>query len=331
MIRASGKWGAAVLLATLSACASGERRANPQFSSMSEPLEFSADRSGQVDLVGLMDPEGRAPRLGGRCAAPAPGRGGGGRSDEARRAEAVRAFECAASAFKTYHLGADQFAAALRADPEGVTRGAAGSLRLAVRRNDIQDRIVLRSNILCEDFKRRLNVGLRIENETGFGNWVRNSQTRLVGGVGALLLNSDAVWALTNATRISGLPTYVEDTGKIEKATLRVAAEGIDQRRAAMLQTLDLRRAKAPGRGGLALADGERRGVTPITAYSLERAITDALAYHQACSVANGLEYVEEVMARNVPVPVAVEFPALDDAVGHDGKPEASTAADTEF
>ena len=301
--------------AAMSACAGGERRANPQFSSMSEPLAFAANQSGQVDLVGLMDPERRRVALGGRCADGAPARG-----RDAKRAAAVREFECAAAAFKTYHLGADGFAAALARDPEAVTRGAAGSVTLAVRRNDIQDRIVLRSDALCEDFQRRLNLGLRIENETSFGNWIRNSQARLVGGVGALLLNSDAVWALTNATRISGLPTYVEDTGKIEKATLRIAAEGMDQRRAALLQKLDMRRAKAPGRGGLALADGERRGVTPITDYSLERAVTDALAYHQACSVANGLEYVEEVMARNVPVPVSVTFPTLDDAVGHDGQ-----------
>ena len=302
---------AGALLLCLAACASDERRANPQYSSLAEPLSFTADRSSEIDLIELIDPEARRLSLPG-CEEGAEVR------EEDRRSDATRRFECAVRAFKTYHLGRDAWAGALADDPEAVSRAATGSVALAMRRNDLQDRIVLRSDELCGDFERRLELSLRIENRTGLTNWLRNNQTRLVGGVGALLLDSDVVWALTNATRITGLPTYVEDTGKIEKQVLRLSVQGFRQNREAIRAGMDLRRAKAPRYGGLRLPAGDGRdGLTPITEYGLERAVADALGYHQACSVAEGLTYASEVLARNVPVPVAVSFPALGIEDGH--------------
>ena len=304
----------------LAGCASDGPKSNPEFSSKTEPLSFEEGQTGQIDLVSLIDPENRRAQMAGAGCVPEPVRG-----KKAKAAAARAELECALRAFKTYHLGTTRFQAALAEDQEAVSRGATGSVALAVRRNDIQDRVLMRSNALCEDFQRRLDIELRIQNDTSFGNWLRNSQTRIVGGAGALLLNSDAVWALTSATRITGLPSYVADEGQIEKATMRIAAEGMRQQRAAMLAGIDARRAKPPRYGGLRLPSGDgREGLTPVTEYSLERALGDALDYHAACSVNRGLDYVQDVMSRNRPVPVAVSFPALQTEEAH-GAEEADS------
>jgi hypothetical protein len=287
---------------SLAACASGQQRpANEAFASESAPLAFELDGSSAIDLPALIDPEGRAAALPG-CEPRPPGRG-----QEAQAAEAARRFECALRAFKTYHR-----TAGLDFTPEADARAGARSVALALRRNEVQDRIVLRSDALCDDFQRRLDIELRVRNETDFGNWLRISQTQMLGGAGALLLDSSGLWALTAVSRLTGVPRETVDEGQIEKAAVRIARQGMDQRRAALFEAMRLRRARQPRFGGLAVDDRRKKGVTSLSEYGLERAIADAIGYHQACTISEGLAYVEEVMTTNRPVPVAVEFPALE-------------------
>jgi hypothetical protein len=300
-------------LAALAACASGpkEDKPNPQFSSASTAMSFDVGQGDQIDVIKLIDPESRRLMLAGDTCQIAEAELDA-RKKEVRQAAAVQQLECAFQAFKTYSVSYRRFREMQQDPTVNVYDRASSSLALAIRRNEIQDRLLLRSDALCRDFERRLDIDLRIENDTNLGNFMRNNQTRLVGGVGGLLLGGDIVWALTNATKITDLPGYVHDEGQIEKTTMRIAIEGFKLNRKALFAEIDGARRAPVRHGGLPTAEGSTSGgVTPITGYSLERALSDALLYHSACSVGSGLDFAAKIVSRSTPQTQFLEFPTL--------------------
>ncbi|MEM9989003.1 MAG: hypothetical protein AAF723_05730 [Pseudomonadota bacterium] len=295
----------------LTACASGEKPTNPQFSSMSEPLSFETKRRDEINLIVLIDPENRRLELPTQACQKAEEEVTARKKNVRERATRQQ-LECAFQAFKTYYTDYQTYINLPQTGGEQFHADAASSLSLAIRRNEIQDRMLLRSDTLCRDFERRLGIQLRIENDTNLSNWMRNSQRRLVGGVGALVLGGDMVWALSNMTRITDLPGYVHDEGKIEKTMVRLATEGMKLQREQLFRSIDSLRRAPPRHGGLSYTDGNNaEGITPITIYSLERAIADALTYHSACSISHGLNYSLEHIITSPPTPSYLEFPTL--------------------
>ena len=311
----------------LAACASDGKSSNPLRSTVTEPMAFEERETAEIDLVSLIDPENRRLQLHGRaCGLPeaVP------RNKDVRRKLYVKDLSCAIEAFQTYYMSYPQFQAFLtstgdtNAANDAHYKSAVNSLALAVKRNQIQDRVMLRSDALCVDFQRRLGLRVSVENDTTLNNWLNNSRARIIGGVGSLFLNSDAVWALTNATRIAGVPGYVSDEDRIELKVLQVAGEGIKLVRRDKFEDINARRffhkmpqdpmsgpvinksftpllkpTRLDGANGVPpgtisnYKDIQKTiGVVSIGSYTLEQALTDVVEYHNICSVSSGLDRV---------------------------------------
>ena len=322
---------AVVLVAALAGCASVGKESNPQRSSSSVPLSFEERETGAIDLVALIDPENRRMSLPGQvCGMPdtLP------RRRDAREQQYVKELSCAISAFGTYYQTYEEFRSSVKGNRPGMagndtqSEAAVNSLALAVKRNQIQDRIMLRSDALCTDFQRRLGLQLRVENDTFFSNWLQNSRTRVVGGIGSLFLNSDTVFALTSAARITGTPGYINDEEQLEVTVMQVAARGIDLARQQKREEINERRffqrtdenpltgpemdatfAPLLEKVSLEISDGMPPGDIPsydeiqktvgfvnIGAYSLENALADVIDYHSLCGVAAGLNAVADTL-----------------------------------
>ncbi len=303
------------------------KRNNPVRSSMTEKLQIENDQRGYINVVELLDPEGRANRLpGGTCVQPKKVK------KKNMKAQAQRDITCALQAFETYYMTWPEFekyvgyANGGRGGDEHY-ENAVNSIALAVRRNKVQDRIINRSDALCQDFQRRLGVNLQIQNDSSMGKWMRNSQTRIAGGIGALFLNSDALWAVTNVAQITGLPGYIHDEDEIEKSVARISIEGISIARLDLKDEINAKRffirdegqtITGPDLSKIYSKAGERInprtrfvsvdavdfdtptkyhkatlevGLTSIAAYTMEQAIGDVVSYHNSCSIYNGLEY----------------------------------------
>lgn len=304
-----------VLLSFLAvACASDPSPSNPQLSSKSEPLAFEVAGTDEIDVITLIDPERRRLLLPGGCAEVDATLAAARKKDERRTATQLQ-LECAFQAFRTYSIDNQQFRRSVAGSGDEIYARATRSVGLAIRRNEIQDRMILRSDALCRDFERRLNIELRIDNDTNLSNFVRNSQNRLVSDVGSLLLGGDIAWALANATRITDIPGYVHDESQIAKATMRIAIQGLKRVREDLYTDIETRRRASVRAGGLSVGSMMGTdGVTPVTTYSLERAIADALSYHSACSVGVGLEAAAQQLS-SISQPTAqgqdVAFPSL--------------------
>ena len=327
-----GHFGLLAMSFVLVACASKEKSAemkrnNPIRSSMAEKMRIEVDQRGVVNVSELLDPEGRATHLpGGTCVKPKKIK------KKHRKDWAVRDITCSLQAFETYYMTWPEYKSYVNSTT-GKNSGdthyqyAVNSIALAVRRNKVQDRFMNRSDSLCQDFQRRLGVNLAIQNDSSMGKWMRNSQTRLVGGIGALFLNSDALWAVTNVAQITGLPGYIHDEDEIEKAVTRISIEGISIARQEMKDNINAKRffirdhnqnITGPDLSKIYSKAGERIspktrfvsvdaldfdappeyhkatlevGLTSVAAYTMEQAIGDVIEYHNSCSVSLGLEY----------------------------------------
>ncbi len=314
------------MAAALAGCAGGSKVSdNPQFSSKSEPMSFESAGVDDIDIVRLIDPEGRGAYLPGESCDV--NRDVEGAPRFSKQEVLMRRVECAFQAFKTYSLSHQEFLTGPKGGDAAYARFA-GSPALAIRRNEIQDRMLLRSGALCRDFQRRLNINIEIQNDTNLTNFMRNSQERIVDQVSSLFPGGEVVSAITSGTGITDVPRYVQDEGQIEKVTARLAINGMGMARREIIAQIDQTRTAPVRRGGLPV--GEQSGglgVTPVTVYSLERAVADAMHYHSACSVNIGLQYAARLVANEAATPPETEksFPPLlpgDEAtVPHDTAP----------
>jgi hypothetical protein len=324
-----GRWRNLYLIGLLglAACVSDGKPSNPLRSSVTEPMSFEERETAEIDLISLIDPEERRFALPGRnCGLPR----NMPRDKDKRRKIYVNEMSCAIAAFQTYYMTWPQFQQYVSVADDSKTandehfKRSVNSLALAIKRNQIQDRIMLRSDALCLDFQRRLGLQVRVENDTTLNNWLYNSRARIFGGVGSLFLDSDVIWALTNATRISGVPGYISDEDRIELKVLQIAGEGITLVREDKFEDINKRRfyRKAesdPMHGprigqkfrplmqptGADITDGappgtsstykdvqKTIGVVSIGSYTLEQALTDVVEYHNYCSISSGLDRV---------------------------------------
>ena len=153
---------------------------------------------------------------------------------------------------------AKKLEAALRAFP---TTGDAELLR-----NRVQDRLILSSNDLCEDYKSNLK---RKHSRFNFFTGIGASVLGLAGSLAPHAATAKIFSALAGATtgvRAEYNHDYYADV------TVHLITAAINSVRKDLLTTIDTQRGKKIGE------------------YTLERALAEVVQYHGACSLIGGLE-----------------------------------------
>lgn len=140
-------------------------------------------------------------------------------------------------------------------------------------RNRIQDRLIMASNVLCEDYK----VSLK-RKQAGF-NFGFGTAATLFGAAGALVPYAETAKILSGAAAATtGIRAeYNEDF--YANITAHVITKAINLRRGDILD---------------GLRDARK---TPLAEYSMEAAIGDAVTYHGACTLISGLEVADKAVS----------------------------------
>jgi hypothetical protein len=142
-----------------------------------------------------------------------------------------------------------------------------------VRRNRIQDRLILASNDLCENYKSRMK-----QKQSRFNFWSGSAAT-LFGAAGSLIPHAatakifSGLAGATTGIRAEYNQDYFADVAA------HVITKAISLRRATML------------------AEFEKNRKEDATSYTIERALADAVNYHGACSLVGGLEEADKAVS----------------------------------
>lgn len=135
------------------------------------------------------------------------------------------------------------------------------------RRNGAQERIIAASNQRCGEYKKFVK---RINAETNiFLGWL----TTAAGGAGAIVTAEAAARALSGIAAImSGFRAEVNET-YFHNLTIQVLTDGMEKKRQEIYQEISKNQQKK------------------VTDYPVEKAIGDAIFYHDHCSLIAGLEF----------------------------------------
>lgn len=132
-------------------------------------------------------------------------------------------------------------------------------------RNQVQDRIVAASNQACAEFKRELKA---LDART---NFILGSLTTAVAGAGAIFSGGTSQALSGVASILSGVRAeFNEDY--FQMLTIQVITDGLEKKRQEIYTKV---------------LDDREKG---LTEYPVERAIADAIRYHDNCSLVAGLE-----------------------------------------
>ena len=143
-------------------------------------------------------------------------------------------------------------------------------LNMEMRRNRVQDRIIMASNQACDAYKRHLLATQSVANYT-YGN-----ATLLTAGLGAILKPASTAQALSGAAAILSGSRAEYNDAFFRKLLAEVVTRGISVERQTSL-TYILERQKAV-----------------IRDYSLQLAIADAINYNSKCTLIVGLENAQK-------------------------------------
>ncbi len=250
---------ASMLCALVSGCGIIGSKSDPEYST----LGGGADRVNsagvhelfgggfeRVDLVQLLVPQGLRDDEKAKCAAV---------SDITSESYAGCLVD---KAFTRYH--ADDRAIAPAVAASSATRDT------PMTRNVIQDRIIAASNQRCNVF---LNY---IQRHQAATNFTLGSLTSLLAGSGAIATGATTARALAGSAGIVSSVRAEYDQTYFYNQTVSIISKGIRQRRKTLLAEIDARRNTEPGNS--------------VVAYTIERAVSDALVYHGACTIMAGLE-----------------------------------------
>lgn len=145
---------------------------------------------------------------------------------------------------------------------------------LKLKRNRVQDRLVAASNQRCARYKRHVR---RFDSTN---NLLFGALTTSSAGLGAILTNVDAVRALSGAAAIaSGVRAEINET-YFGQSAIQAVSRGFEQRRKDLRKKMENEQTKL------------------IEEYTVERAVADALVYHDACSLIAGLEEIARDQGR---------------------------------
>jgi hypothetical protein len=149
------------------------------------------------------------------------------------------------------------------------------ALDTEARRNSIQDRILSASDQRCNVFLIYIH---RHEAATSF--WL-GSLTTLLAGAGAIATGVDAARTLAGSAGIVSGVRAEYSQSYLENQTTSIISKGISQRRKAIKDEIDARRHD------------------PLTSYTIERAVGDAMRYHGSCSIIAGLEETDTTLSKS--------------------------------
>lgn len=138
-----------------------------------------------------------------------------------------------------------------------------------IRRNRVQDRIIASSNQRCSVYKRFLK---RIDMAN---NSILGSVTTVAAGLGSIFTHAATVRALAGSAAIaSGLRGNFNE-GFLQQKTIQLVTKGIESRRQVIYDSILKKR---------------QQSANDIKQYNVEKAVADAIMYHDACSLVTGLE-----------------------------------------
>jgi hypothetical protein len=153
-----------------------------------------------------------------------------------------------------------------RADFDSVLRGFRGD---SEDRNRIQDRVILASNALCEEYKTVL------KRKQSHVNFYSGAAAVVFGAAGGVIGGARAAKNLSSLSAISSGVGAEYNEDFYSSLTAHLVANGIDKRRDGILE---------------AIQEARKKG---IEEYTLEGAIADAITYHGACSLIGGLGQID--------------------------------------
>jgi hypothetical protein len=134
------------------------------------------------------------------------------------------------------------------------------------RRSELQDRLIASSNQACAEFKRHLHS---FQSQT---NFLLGSLTTAVAGAGAIVTPANTARLLSGTGAVfSGVRAEFNEDFFV-KLTAGVITKAVDNRRTEILRDIQDRRAQ------------------PITQYTVQRAVADAIYYNDVCSLIEGLQ-----------------------------------------
>lgn len=142
-------------------------------------------------------------------------------------------------------------------------------------RNHIQNRLILASNSLCEEYKTVLK-----RKQSNMNFWMGSAAT--VFGAGGAIANG--AQAAKNFAALAGLTTGVRAEYNQEyyaDVMAHVITKAISKRRKVIFD--EIQKAKT----------------APIKAYNVEMALADVATYHGACSLIAGLETADDMVSKN--------------------------------
>lgn len=152
-----------------------------------------------------------------------------------------------------------------------------------LRRNRIQDRLILASNEGCEAFKTVL------KRKQADRNFEFGTATVLFGAAGAVATGAQAAKNLAALAGASGGVRAEYNRDFFADVAAHVITKGINGRRKEMLNGIAAGQAKS------------------LAAYSLEAALSDVVVFHGACSLVGGLEFAEGAIAKLDGTPVGLD------------------------
>jgi hypothetical protein len=135
-----------------------------------------------------------------------------------------------------------------------------------LERNRIQDRLILASNVLCDDYKNGLK-----HVQSGW-NFRLGAASTIAGALGATAVGAQAA---KNLAAVSGAVTGIRaefNEDYFSQMASHVISRGITVRRDNIIQKIMQTRDQ------------------DLDKYTLEGAISDAVTYHSACTLISGLE-----------------------------------------
>ena len=168
----------------------------------------------------------------------------------------------------------EEFSRALDKALEGFYSRAETDEDKRLRRNRIQDRLILASNDGCEAFKTVL------KRKQGDRNFEFGTATVLFGAAGAVASGATAAKTLAALAGASGGIRAEYNRDFFSDVAAHVITKGINSRRKEILNGIVTGQAKA------------------LATYSLESAMADLIVYHGACSLVGGLEFAEGAISK---------------------------------
>jgi hypothetical protein len=146
----------------------------------------------------------------------------------------------------------------------------------SLQRNRIQDRLIMASNEICENYKVLLK-----KKQAHFNFWSGAAAT-VLGAAGAVVTGQDAARTLSALSGASSGIRAEYNEQYFSDLAAHVITKGINARRKEILGIIN---------------EGQKR---PVAEYTIETAMADAIVYHGACTLIGGLEQADATISKFV-------------------------------